>query len=113
MALRFSSEAVKGILTWLITAAIITHQAYQSKDYDTKTNLARATGLCLLFISVALYNTSRNNPYSTLGRVQLMARGVSVVLVCVLIFIVTANYDDAREITSIFERLPTQAEIDK
>ena len=106
MVLRLSSEVYKGIITWFLTTGLIIHQAYQSEHYDTKTNYCRAIVISAIFICVTMYNSTSKKAYPSMGSAQFMTRGLSMALVCVLIFILCSRHQDARQIVSIFEKLP-------
>ena len=106
--MKLFTEQKRAIATWIAIASYITYESLNSHKNDLRQNLRNAILLSLLVISFSLYNTSEKKAYKTVGNIQYMTRGLSLTLVCTLIFLVCVNYDEARYILSIFEELPSE-----
>jgi hypothetical protein len=97
-----------GIITWFLVIGSVTYSAFNSHHYNFKENLFRAACLCFLFLAMALFNTSQAQPFTTIGTLAALPKGLAIGMVCLFIFILCANWDDARLIISVFEDLPSQ-----
>jgi len=73
-----------------------------------KENLYYGTLCCLFVMTVYGLNSGTRAPFHSIGKIPQMIRGLHMVYLCILILIVVANYEDAREIVSIFNTKPSE-----
>jgi hypothetical protein len=95
-----------------MVAAVI-WSATVAKNYNMKENLFRGSILCILFLALIGLNSAKRQPYTTAGTAPQFVRGLIMFYVCVLILILSSNYEDARDIVSIFEAKPSQKVLDR
>ena len=92
--------------------ALVIWSANISKDHSLKQNLYRSSILCTIFLALVGFNSAVRQPYITAGTAPQFMRGIIMFYCCVLIFVLSNNYEDAREIVSVFEAKPTQEKLD-
>lgn len=99
--------------SWFLVFGVTVWNAYQSHNYNLKENLLRGSLICILFLAFAGLNAAKRQPYTTAGTAPQFMRGIMLFYCCVLILVVSSNYDDAREIVSVFEEKPSEVRLKK
>lgn len=107
----FFAQKKLALISWFGFIGLTIHFAWSSEKRNTRENMQVSVLMCFLFLTLATFNTSNKHPYSTIGNLPAIGRGIGMTLCCILIFILCNNYEDARNVISILEKKPTQAEL--
>lgn len=108
----FFAQKKLAVISWFGFIGLTIHFAWSSKERNTIENMRVSLLMSFIFLTLATFNTSSQHPYSTIGNLPAIGRGIGMTLCCILIFILCNNYEDARSVISIIENKPTQAELD-
>lgn len=107
------SKLMFGTLSWVFNFGIICYFSFTSEERTTRDNQFIATFMIMMVISTIGLNTAERLPFTTIGKIPQMLRGIHITYICILIMIVTSKYEDARDIYLIFDKPPTEATLKK
>lgn len=98
--------------SWFLIIGLVIYSAYIAQFHNFKENLFRGCMICILFLAAVGFNSAKRQPFTTAGTAPQMMRGIIMFYCCALIMILSNNYEDARDIISVFEAKPSQDELD-
>lgn len=107
----FFAQRKLATISWVGFIGTTVYLAWKTQERTTRENMQISLLMCLVFLTLATFNTSAQHPYSTIGNLPAIGRGLGMTLCCTLIFILCNKYEDARDVISIIERKPTAAEL--
>lgn len=107
----FWAQRKLATISWFGLIATIVHFGWSSHTRPTIENMKISIIMCLLFLTLASFNSTSRHPFTSIGNLPAIGRGLGMTLCCFFIFILCNNWDDAREIISIIENKPTAAEL--
>ena len=101
------------MVSGVVTCLTILYCAYSTEENNIRGNLFRASMACIVALTAFGINSSIRPPFTTIGKIPQLLRGVHMVYLCILIIMSCLNWSEARFLYSVFEDHPTEEALAK